>query len=704
MSTFDGYVKEFPTIRIDYFRHDSSRPMPSACFLSHVHSDHLLGLESHRSTFVYCSAATRRLLLRMEKYPHRINFAKGILETRKQHYRHLQTKLRALPLQTATEIELGPKLKIQVTLFDANHCPGAVSFLVEGDGHAVLYTGDVRAEPWWVNSLVQNPNLLPYACGLKRLDCIYLDTTFASHENRYKYFQTRAEGLRELITQVSQHPRGTKFYFRAWTLGYEQVWVTLANLLKCTVHVDEYQLRLFTSIVEDGQHGFSMFEGPSLVGFNIGNTFQPGCLSLDSATEVHSCEPGTACHARLSKEDVVWITPIISRLPDGTELRELGAGGGGGDLYQTPELEVTDELTIQAIEKMSSELMKDVDSLDKVRDAIEFARTVGASSISLEGLGLDSDAEIGLKDFVQLISEKRDWKGRKLLEDQARGTAPQQRTIRFPYSRHSSYDEQRHLVSVFRPKDVYACTVDVQGWTEEVSMKSLFGDLCSENIFDQDQMVRKEALLVKEATEAKRRKRKRDEDSQNGDELPQRSSPSFHSAHTGLMEEPPASNPKQSHTDGPPPEAMGTQTDDGSLDQQPILMPDATVTRQKHAAGMIARAAAIKEEFQKINGRSDIIVIDDDDDDDDHAEHVEADPGESQLSLTTTAFESQDRTANKHEEGDVPTDHKSRKAAGRKEAYRLARRGILSSDSGEWDDLNIRSIGRRGHSEDELEL
>lgn len=26
----------------------------------------------------------------------------------------------------------------------ANHCPGSVMFLIEGDGKAVLYTGDIR--------------------------------------------------------------------------------------------------------------------------------------------------------------------------------------------------------------------------------------------------------------------------------------------------------------------------------------------------------------------------------------------------------------------------------------------------------------------------------------------------------------------------------------------------------------------------------
>ena len=149
MSTFDGIIAEWPLIRIDYFRQNIDAIPPTACFLSHIHSDHLLGLETLRSPFVYCSVATRNLLLKMEKYPHRINFSKGVLEARKQTYKHLKTILRPVPMNTPITIELSPKSTIQVTLFDANHCPGAVMFLIEGDGKAILYTGDIRAEPWW---------------------------------------------------------------------------------------------------------------------------------------------------------------------------------------------------------------------------------------------------------------------------------------------------------------------------------------------------------------------------------------------------------------------------------------------------------------------------------------------------------------------------------------------------------------------------
>jgi hypothetical protein len=44
MSTFKGVIEEFPEIRVDFFRTYGRRPL--SCFLSHIHSDHLAGLEN----------------------------------------------------------------------------------------------------------------------------------------------------------------------------------------------------------------------------------------------------------------------------------------------------------------------------------------------------------------------------------------------------------------------------------------------------------------------------------------------------------------------------------------------------------------------------------------------------------------------------------------------------------------------------------
>lgn len=87
--------------------------------------------------------------------------------------------------------------------------------MIEGNGRAVLYTGDIRSEPWHVNNLRRNPILLPYTSGLKKLDCIYLDTTLTDDI----HFPTKAEGLAELLNKIALYPLDTYFHFKAWTFG-----------------------------------------------------------------------------------------------------------------------------------------------------------------------------------------------------------------------------------------------------------------------------------------------------------------------------------------------------------------------------------------------------------------------------------------------------------------------------------------------------
>lgn len=101
----------------------------------------------------------------------------------------------------------------------------------EGNGNAVLYTGDIRCEPWWISTLARSPAMIEYTSGLKTLDKVYLDTSFTQDIE----FQTKAQGLRELIDKVSEYPESTTFYFSSWTYGYEQVWIALAKALNSQV-------------------------------------------------------------------------------------------------------------------------------------------------------------------------------------------------------------------------------------------------------------------------------------------------------------------------------------------------------------------------------------------------------------------------------------------------------------------------------------
>ncbi len=720
MSTFDGYVKEFPNIRIDYFRTHSDRPPPAACFLSHIHSDHLLGLESLKMPFVYCSATTRRLLLRMEKYPHRINFAKGIVESRKQHYRHLKLVLRALPLQTCTELELGPKSRIRVTLVDANHCPGSVMFLIEDDTKAVLYTGDVRAEPWWVNTIVQSPILLPYSCGYRRLDCLYLDTTFSTHNDAYRHFQTKAEGLKELLGKIATFPNDTVFYFRAWTLGYEHVWMALSNFLRCQIHVDDYQLNLFSGINENVRDGYTMFDGPALMGFPIGNHSHPGCLGASLDTRLHSCEPGAACHTELKKNNVVWITPIISRMQDGTELLELGAGGGLGDLYQTPELEVLDAPTLNALRVLCRDVLKDKDAFARIDQAIDAMLSSGSTRYSLDGLGLNIDEDMPLKEFVRLVSKdqnlsQRVGKDKSKNRDQSVNDESKDRVIHFPFSRHSSYEELRHLVSVFRPKDICPCTVDLENWTESIAMESLFGDLCSETIFHHDKEIESKAQEMKTLQRVNNSlKRKRQEDSQASRYGDHESQHDVFTSARASVDSGARQEDIQVHAT-----IVTTSTQANSISQRPLLNPGETtmphnVENQRNIRDQ--RRQEIRTAFLALNNGNDLIMKN-------NSQPNEppcfADPHDSQqTALSSSAFDSQlflDDTERLPQldgthDGATTTkllgrdgDRRARHAL-RQDAHDAAIRALWQNETGDWDDLNLRCVGRASHSESEIEL
>lgn len=75
---------------------------------------------------------------------------------------------------------------------------------------------------------------------LKTLDKIYLDTSFTEDVQ----FQTKADGLRELLDKVTKYPENTLFYFSAWTYGYEDVWIALAKALNSQVRSSHYQTPL----------------------------------------------------------------------------------------------------------------------------------------------------------------------------------------------------------------------------------------------------------------------------------------------------------------------------------------------------------------------------------------------------------------------------------------------------------------------------
>jgi hypothetical protein len=422
-----------------------------------------------------------------------------------------------LPLDTPTTLELTPGSQIRVTLIDANHCVGAVMFLIEGDGKAVLYTGDIRAETWWVNSLVQNPVLLPYTLGSRRLQCIYLDTTFATKSTPYRDFPSKADGIKELLDEVEKYPGDTVFYFHSWTFGYENVWIALSNFLESRIHLDDYRARIYASLstldkkslTEVGldvrsdnkylrESGLEVREATALCGFRYGNHVQPGCLTSQPNVRIHSCERGLGCDVVDNDSDarVVHIIPIIARFGE-TEIVEVGAGGGKGDLDQREELDTNDAVDVGKLMGLCAKTIKDAETLSKVLALLQQTLDNGDSTINLDmDLQKESqerEGDLSLHALISVLSSHTS-------KPQDSNDRPN-RSIRFPYSRHSSYYELCALVDAFRPKDVFPCTVDEDRWDPELGMRHLFGAFCSEDIFrhDSEMMAIYEARLERES-------------------------------------------------------------------------------------------------------------------------------------------------------------------------------------------------------------
>jgi DNA cross-link repair 1C protein len=360
--------------------------------------------------------------------------------------------------------------------------------VIEDEVHAVLYTGDTRSEPWFVNSLLRNPNLVEYTSGLRRLDKIYLDTSFT----RDVTFQSKAEGIAELLGKVKQYPEDTVFRFQAWTYGYEDVWIALSKALNTCVHVDDYKLRIYRSLTTRTPGGsfvseaYLSPEAPALTGFLSGNSIQPGCLTANENVRLHSCEKGNMCRMA-SQPNVVKIQPIIAHLPGGDDLSEVGIGGGGDDLEREGELDATALRDLDGLfdRLRSSDIHAEV--WDVIKTTLSKAAVSGRNlALKLDAASCGGDLATTVQSAIKAMARRLD--GSSMIspsKNEIVGELP--RVIQFPYSRHSSYPELCHLVEIFRPKDIWPCTVDIDEWIKsETTIQSLFGQYCSGTVFAHD--------------------------------------------------------------------------------------------------------------------------------------------------------------------------------------------------------------------------
>ena len=191
----NGAIIENTEIAVDFWR-SRKYPWIKHFFLSHMHADHTEGLTPSWRHKIYCSEISKKLLV------HKIGVKECLVEP----------------------IEIGvPKtFKSEnggfiVTLMDANHCPGSVMFLFEGDFGRILYTADFRCDSKFLNWF------LPMSIG--HINLLYLDNTYFREDAN---FPTREETTKEIIRIISEHPRH-QVLIVCYSIGKEELLVEIAR-------------------------------------------------------------------------------------------------------------------------------------------------------------------------------------------------------------------------------------------------------------------------------------------------------------------------------------------------------------------------------------------------------------------------------------------------------------------------------------------
>ncbi|KAL3433276.1 cytochrome P450-domain-containing protein [Aspergillus tetrazonus] len=181
------------SISVDAFRYGAVESC-NAYFLSHFHSDHYIGLsKSWRHGPIYCSRATANLVRQQLKVD-----PKWVVD-----------------LEFEKKTEVPGTGGVQVTMIEANHCPGSAIFLFEkavSSGTStriqrVLHCGDFRASPQHVQHALLRPDVVDPKTGKswqQRIDACYLDTTYLSPKYAFPRQSDVINACAELCVRIDQ--------------------------------------------------------------------------------------------------------------------------------------------------------------------------------------------------------------------------------------------------------------------------------------------------------------------------------------------------------------------------------------------------------------------------------------------------------------------------------------------------------------------
>nr|CAB3457151.1 unnamed protein product [Digitaria exilis] len=160
-------------------------------------------------------------------------------------------KLHVLPLNKKITIS-----GVNLTCFDANHCPGSIIILFEPpNGKAVLHTGDFR----FSSEMVDNPVLQS-----SHIHTLILDTTYCNPRYDFPSQEIVIQFVIEAIQAEAFNPK-TLFLIGSYTIGKERLFMEVARLLQKKIYVGAAKLQILKhlELPQEIMHWFTANEAES---------------------------------------------------------------------------------------------------------------------------------------------------------------------------------------------------------------------------------------------------------------------------------------------------------------------------------------------------------------------------------------------------------------------------------------------------------
>nr|XP_043615439.1 DNA ligase 6 isoform X2 [Erigeron canadensis] len=253
---------------VDGFRFSGDHSV--SYFLSHFHSDHYTGLNSTWSKgIIYCSHVTAKLLVQILKVS--------------------EAFVVSLPLSQTVLVD-----RCEVTLVDANHCPGAVQFLFkipvgEGDSYErYVHTGDFR----FSSSMVLDRNLGEFVGA----DAVFLDTTYCNPKYVFPLQQESIDYVVSVINKYKGENEGERksilFLIATYVIGKEKILVEVSRRCGRKIYVDDKKMGILQTLGFGDDGVFTDKECESdvhVIGWNVlGETwpyFRPNFVKMKEVME-----------------------------------------------------------------------------------------------------------------------------------------------------------------------------------------------------------------------------------------------------------------------------------------------------------------------------------------------------------------------------------------------------------------------------------